>query len=252
MFDLVYSLEDKKNVLSELYALRDSDGILSKISFKILFSTRKTGRLEALKFRQCFDDILPICLMNYGISERLYKVKAEGWRKALSMCVENNSNLSCFLLDYIKSYVEIVVNTSVELRHYMSEELSNATYHRVVKVHDKLLLEWNKVNTLSQLAFIYTLPDYPQNQLKYKLTQVYRDIIYASPHSILNVFLYTQFKDDINTVSVQFPQKSINESQLCKYVTQHIESIMIPQPLIDEYNVYRTKLVEYNKSHQLD
>ena len=186
------------------------------------------------------------------MSESLYIVKAEGWRKALSMCVENNYNLTCFLLDYIKSDVEIVINTSVELRHYMSNELRKVTYHRVVKVHDKFFLEWNKVNTLGQLAFIYALPDYPQNQLKYKLTQIYLDVINACPHCILNVFLYTQFRDDINTVSVQFPQKSINEFQLGKYVTQHIESIMIPQSLIVEYDVYRAKLVEYNKSDQLD
>ena len=65
-------------------------------------------------------------------------------------------------------------------------------------------------------------------------------------------YLYTQFKDDINSVSVQFPYESINEFQLGKYVTQHIESIMIPQALMDEYEVFSVKLSEYHKSDQLD
>ena len=252
MFDLISLLGAEDKVPSELYALRDSNGVLSKISFKILIVTRKTGLLNTFEYRQYFDNILPKFLMNYGVSERLYRVKAEGWREALIKCVENNLKLSSFLLYHIKNYVEIVVNTSVEHRHYMSEELRKATYHRVVKLHDKFFLEWNKVNTLCQLAFLYTLPNYQQSQLEYKLTQVYQNVINTCPQCILNVFLYTQFKDDINSVSVQFPYESINEFQLGKYVTQHIESIMIPQALMDEYEVFSVKLSEYHKSDQLD
>lgn len=252
MFDLVYSRGAKDNVPSELYALRDSDGILSKISFKIFISTRKSGRLNALKHRQFFDNILPKFLMDYGMSERLYRVKAEGWRNALSMCTENNLNLTSFLLDYIKGHVETVVNTSTEFRHYTSEELRQITYHRVVTLHDKFFLEWNRTSTLCRLAFLYQLSENQQIHIKFRLLDVYQSVISAFPSCILNVFLYTQYKDDINTTSVQFPQKEINTFQLGKYVIKHIESILPPRSLMVEYEIYRAKLTEYNKSDQLD
>lgn len=252
MFDLVSLKGTKDNVSSELYALRDSDGVLSKISFKILISTRKAGLLNALKYRQYFDNIFPKFLMDYGMSERLYRVKAEGWRNALSMCTENNINLTCFLLDYIKSHVETVVNTSIELRHYTSDELEQITYHRVVTLHDKFFLEWNRISTLFRLAFLYQLSENQQIHIRFKLLDVYQSVIYAFPPCFLNVFLYTQFKDDINTTSVQFPQKTINTFQLEKYVIKHIESILIPQQLIVEYEFFRAKITEYNKSDQLD
>ena len=229
MFDLVSSLGDKDEVPSELYALRDSNGVLSKISFKILISTRKTGLLNLLNYSQYFDKILPKFLMDYGVSEKLYRIKAEGWREALSKCVKNNLELSHYLLNHIKDYVEIVVNTNVDLKQYVLDELRKVTYHRVVMLHDKFYLEWNKTNTLGQLAFLYSLPDYPQSQLRYKLTQVYRNVINACPYCILNVFLYTQFKDDINTDTVQFPLEKINEFQLEKYITQHIDGKPKPE-----------------------
>lgn len=237
---------------NEFYLLKDSNGLLSKISFKILISTRKIGLLDPLNYRQHFDNILPKFLMDYGMSERLYRVKAEGWRKALSMCVENNLNLSCFLLDYIKSHVETVVNTSNELRHYTSDELGQITYHRVVTLHDKFFLEWNRTSTLFRLAFLYQLSENQQVHIKFKLLDVYQSVICAFPSCILNVFLYTQFKDDINTTSVQFPQKTINTFQLEKYVIKHIESILIPRHLMAEYEVFRDRLNEYNQSDQLD
>lgn len=252
MFDLVSSPDAKDNVHSDLYTLRDSDGILSKISFRILISTRKAGLLNALKYRQYFDNLLPRFLMDYGMSERLYRVKADGWRNALSMCMENNLNLTCVLLDYIKSHVETVVNTSIELRHYTSDELRQTTYHRVVTLHDKFFLEWSRTCTLCRLAFLYQLSENQQIHVKSKLLDVYQSVIYAFPSCILNVFLYTQFKDDINTTSVQFPRKTINTFQLEKYVIKHIESILLPQYLMAEYEVYRAKLTEYNQSDQLD
>lgn len=252
MFDLISSRGSKDNVPGELYALRDSDGVLSKISFKILISTRKAGLLSVLKYKQYFDNILPRFLMDYGMSERLYRVKAEGWRNALSMCIENNLNLTCFLLDYIKSHVETVVNTSIELRHYTSDELRQITYHRVITLHDQFFLEWNRTSTLFRFAFLYQLSESQQIHIKFKLLDVYQSVIYAFPSCILNAFLYTQFKDDINTTSVQFPRKTINTFQLEKYVVKHIESILIPRHLMDEYEVFRAKLTEYNQSDQLD
>ena len=252
MFNLVSSLGTEDKVPRELYVLRDSNGVLSKISFKILILTRKTGQLNAFKYSQYFDNLLPKFLLDYEVSERFFRIKAERWKDALTKCVENNLKLSYYLLDHIKSYVEIVVNTSVELRHYMSDELRNVAYHRVVKLHDKFFFEWNKMNTLYQLVFLYTLSDYQQNNIVNKLKQVYQKVISAYPHCILNVFLYSKFKDDINSVTVQFPHKCIDESLLNKYVTQHIENIIIPQDLIDEYNVFKKNLAEYGKSDQLD
>lgn len=252
MFELVSSQAAKDNVPSELYALRDSNGVLSKMSFRILVSTRKAEQLNALEYRQYFDNLLPRFLMDYGMSERLYRVKAEGWRNALSMCIENNLNLTCVLLDYIKSHVETVVNTSIELRHYTSDELRQIAYHRVVTLHDKFFLEWSRSSTLCRLAFLYQLSENQRIHIKCRLLDIYQRVIYAFPTSILNVFLYTQFKEDINTTSVQFPRKTINTFQLERYVIKHIESILVPQPLMVEYEAYRAKLTEYSKSDQLD
>ena len=225
------------------------NGLLSIVASKVVMNSyRDKGYLTYQEYKNMFDKYLPEVLSSNSLYNRLNRLKLSDYKRAMTLSTENYKKLSTLIIDHLSFTVIHVINTNSELHDYADKTFSSFTYHRIVKISDNFVQIWNSTQTIVKLAFLWYNSNKDREQIGWFITNIYTQIILNSSEVIQNIFLYSEYKDDINHVSVVFPMKEI-----CPKVdvSRLIESVVISPQLQEEYEAFTKQLSNYNQSNQL-
>lgn len=239
----LYNLWSKGGNPHDYNELKHSEGIISIIANKVLLQTyRELGQLNFRCFKQKVNQVLPSALFDFSTSYRLIRHKLSEYNSALTLCTKNNKQLETIILDQMDDKVEAIVNTNLELKDLTDSEFRDMTYHRVIKVHSSFQNLWNNITNMDRIAFIFRHSIQGKNKLSIHIENIYKRLIQVGDPVIKNVFLYSEFEDDINHISIQFPLNEITSRTISSHTHNLIMSVNIPQQLEDLYKALKNEI----------